>query len=29
VTMKNGRQALKGKCEVCNTSMFKMLSTKK
>ncbi len=25
VTMKNGRKALKGKCTVCGTTMFKML----
>jgi RNase P subunit RPR2 len=25
VTMKNGRKALKGKCSVCGTTMFKML----
>lgn len=25
VTMKNGRKALKGKCAVCGTTMFKML----
>ena len=25
VTMKNGRKALKGKCTVCGTSVYKML----
>jgi len=25
VTMKNGRRALKGKCPVCGTGMFKIL----
>lgn len=25
VTMKNGRPALKGKCSVCGTGMYKML----
>lgn len=28
VTMKNGRQALKGKCAVCGTGMYKILSKK-
>jgi hypothetical protein len=27
VTMKNGRPALKGKCTVCGTGMYKMLSS--
>ncbi|MCL4560507.1 MAG: DUF5679 domain-containing protein [Chloroflexi bacterium] len=26
VTMKNGRPALKGKCPVCGTTLFKILS---
>ncbi len=25
VTMKNGRPAMKGKCSVCGTGMYKML----
>jgi hypothetical protein len=25
VTMKNGRRALKGKCSVCGTGMYKIL----
>lgn len=25
VTMKNGRKALKGKCSVCGTGMYKIL----
>lgn len=25
VTMKNGRRAVKGKCPVCNTGMYKIL----
>jgi len=25
VTMKNGRQAMKGKCETCGTGMFKIM----
>ncbi len=29
VTMKNGRQAMKGKCKVCNTGMYKILPGKK
>ena len=29
VTMKNGRQALKGKCTVCGAGMFKILGTGK
>jgi hypothetical protein len=29
VTMKNGRKALKGKCTVCGTGMYKILGTKK
>lgn len=29
VTMKNGRQAMKGKCTVCGTGMYKILSTSK
>jgi hypothetical protein len=28
VTMKNGRKALKGKCTVCGTGMYKILGTK-
>ena len=28
VTMKNGRQALKGKCSACGTGMYKILSKK-
>jgi hypothetical protein len=28
VTMKNGRPALKGKCSVCGTGMYKILSQK-
>jgi galactose-1-phosphate uridylyltransferase len=28
VTMKNGRRALKGQCEVCNTNMTLMLGNK-
>jgi hypothetical protein len=28
VTMKNGRPAMKGKCSVCDTGMYKILSTK-
>lgn len=27
VTMKNGRPAMKGKCSVCGTGMYKILST--
>ena len=27
-TMKNGRKAMKGKCSVCGTGMYKILSTK-
>jgi hypothetical protein len=27
-TMKNGRKALKGKCAVCGTGMYKILSNK-
>lgn len=26
VTMKNGRPAMKGKCSVCGTGMYKILS---
>ncbi len=26
--MKNGRKAMKGKCDTCGTSMFKILGTK-
>lgn len=26
ITMKNGRQAIKGKCPTCGTGMFKILS---
>ena len=26
VTMKNGRKAMKGKCKVCGTGMYKILS---
>ena len=29
VTMKNGRPALKGRCEVCNTGMYKILPKEK
>jgi RNase P subunit RPR2 len=29
VTMKNGKNALKGKCSVCGTGMFKILPKKK
>ena len=29
VTMKNGRPAVKGKCEKCGTGMYKILSKKK
>ncbi|MFH1339005.1 MAG: DUF5679 domain-containing protein [Candidatus Omnitrophota bacterium] len=29
VTMKNGRKALKGKCPVCGTSMFRILGKAK
>lgn len=29
VTVKNGKPALKGKCEVCGTTMMKFLSQKK
>jgi Zn finger protein HypA/HybF involved in hydrogenase expression len=28
-TMKNGRNALKGKCPDCNTGMYKILGKKK
>jgi len=28
VTLKNGRQAVKGKCPDCQTSMFKILGKK-
>ncbi len=28
VKMKNGRDALQGKCEVCGTGMYKILSNK-
>lgn len=28
VTMKNGREAVKGKCVVCGTGMYKILSKK-
>jgi len=28
VTMKNGRPAVKGKCGVCGTGMYKILSKK-
>jgi hypothetical protein len=28
VTMKNGRAAIQGKCEVCNTGMYKILAKK-
>lgn len=28
VTMKNGRPAMKGKCTVCGTGMYKILSSK-
>ena len=26
VTMKNGRQAMKGKCTACDTGMYKIMS---
>ena len=29
VTMKNGRQAVQGKCPVCGTKLFRIKSTKK
>ena len=29
VTMKNGRPALKGKCSVCGTGLYKILPMKK
>ena len=29
VTMKNGRQAMKGKCSECGTGMYKILGGKK
>ena len=29
VTMKNGRQAMKGKCAKCGTGMYKILGNKK
>ncbi len=29
VTMKNGREALQGKCETCGTGMYKILAKKK
>lgn len=29
VTMKNGRPAMKGKCPVCGTGMYKILPKKK
>ncbi len=29
VTMKNGRPAMRGKCSVCGTGMYKILSTSK
>ena len=29
VTMKNGREALQGKCESCGTGMYKILAKKK
>jgi hypothetical protein len=28
VTMKNGRPAIQGKCSVCGTGMYKIVSTK-
>lgn len=28
VTMKNGRRAIKGKCPICGTGMFKILGKK-
>lgn len=28
VTMKNGRSALKGKCSICGTGMYKILGNK-
>ena len=29
VTMKNGRNAIKGKCGVCGTGMYRMMGKKK
>ncbi len=29
ITMKNGRPAMKGKCSVCGTSVFRILPSKK
>ena len=29
VTMKNGKQAMKGKCSKCGTGMFKIMPSKK
>lgn len=29
VTMKNGRPALKGKCQVCGTGLFRIIKKKK
>ena len=29
VTMKNGRAAMKGKCQVCGTGMYKILPKQK
>jgi hypothetical protein len=29
VKMKNGRDAMQGKCETCGTGMYKILSAKK
>jgi hypothetical protein len=29
VTMKNGRNAMQGKCETCNTGMYKILAADK
>ena len=28
ITMKNGRKAMKGKCKVCGTQVFKIMSSK-
>lgn len=28
VTMKNGRKAMKGKCQTCGTGMYKILGNK-
>lgn len=29
VTMKNGRQAMKGKCGTCGTNLFRIMGAKK